>query len=111
MCVVVVVISDSAPIIKNFNAKEVEEGAPKAVLRCNTDRQIPAESVTFYVNGIPVSKSHFSYRYRVVCQRLKVDSPVFPDDNVTVGCKVQNKYGFDFKNTTLSVFGELFRFD
>eukprot|EP00794_Sanderia_malayensis_P007017 gene7017-7802_t len=96
-------VIESAPIIGSFKAREVKEGDFQAVLRCKPKKFVPPEIITFYINGIPLAESRMRNRYTQSCQRLKIEQPRFPDDNVTIGCKIQNKYGYDVRNTTLKV--------
>lgn len=95
-------IVDSLPVIKSFQSKVVMEGK-KAILRCKTDEKWPPERTTFLINGKKVNS--FDARYTTRCNKLKINGARFPDDNGVITCLVQNRFGSNAKNVTLTVQG------
>ena len=92
------------PKIKSFRSWEVVEGR-KVTLRCKPDMTVPTEQVTFYVNGVSLRDRPKS-KYIPSCQKLIIREVKFPDDNVVITCKLENKYGYSMKNATVSVLGK-----
>ncbi|XP_065058255.1 fibroblast growth factor receptor 3-like [Rhopilema esculentum] len=89
------------PKIKSFRSWEIVEGR-KVTLRCKPDMTVPTEKVTFYVNGVSL-KDRPKSKYIPSCQKLVIREVKFPDDNAVITCKLENKYGYAMKNTTVSV--------